>query len=78
MARAGLENALWDIEAQQKGVPLPGLLGGSLADIPCGVSLAIQPTLSSVISKIEDELAAGYQRIKLRIKPEMMSAWSKK
>jgi O-succinylbenzoate synthase len=69
MARAGLENALWDIEAQQKGVPLHRLLGGSLADIPCGVSLGIQPTLSLVISKIEHELAAGYQRIKLKIKP---------
>jgi O-succinylbenzoate synthase len=69
MARAGLENALWDIESQQKGVPLHRLLGGSLADIPCGVSLGIQPDVGLLISKIEHELAAGYQRIKLKIKP---------
>src|SRR5579885_789176 len=29
MAKAGVENALWDIEAQQKNVPLSRLLGGS-------------------------------------------------
>jgi o-succinylbenzoate synthase len=45
------------------------LLGGSLTEISCGVSLGIQPTVALVISKIEHELAAGYQRIKLKIKP---------
>lgn len=69
MARAGLENALWDIESQQKGIPLHKLLGGSLTEIPCGVSLGIQPAVELVIAKIEHELAAGYQRIKLKIKP---------
>jgi O-succinylbenzoate synthase len=69
MARAGLENALWDVESQQKGIPLHRLLGGSLTEIPCGVSLGIQPTVSLVAAKIEHELAAGYQRIKLKIKP---------
>src|SRR5437867_5892479 len=28
MAKAGVENALWDIESQQKGLPLWKLLGG--------------------------------------------------
>ncbi len=69
MARAGLENALWDIESQQKGIPLHRLLGGTQTEIPCGVSLGIQPVVGLVIAKIEHELAAGYQRIKLKIKP---------
>jgi O-succinylbenzoate synthase len=69
MARAGLENALWDIESQQKGIPLHRLLGGTQTEIPCGVSLGIQPVVGLVITKIEHELAAGYQRIKLKIKP---------
>jgi o-succinylbenzoate synthase len=69
MARAGLENAMWDIESQRKGVPLHKLLGGTLTEIPCGVSLGIQPTTELLIAKVEQELAAGYQRIKLKIKP---------
>ncbi|HEX4802021.1 MAG TPA: hypothetical protein VFV14_00820, partial [Myxococcaceae bacterium] len=33
IARAGLENAIWDIEAQQKGVSLSKLLGGTRTEI---------------------------------------------
>ncbi|HZQ21546.1 MAG TPA: o-succinylbenzoate synthase [Terriglobales bacterium] len=69
MAKAGLENALWDAEAQQKGLPLSKLLGGTLAEIPCGVSLGIRETPQSLASKVEEELASGYRRIKLKIKP---------
>src|SRR5262245_6557912 len=38
MAKAGVENALWDIEAQQKDTPLWRLLGGTQTEIACGVS----------------------------------------
>jgi o-succinylbenzoate synthase len=69
MARAGLENALWDIESQRLGIPLHQLLGGTLTEIPCGVSLGIQATAELVVGKVEQELAAGYLRIKLKIKP---------
>ncbi len=69
MAKAGVENAIWDIEAQQKQIPLARLLGGTLAEIACGVSLGIRETPDSLVKKVEDELRAGYQRIKLKIKP---------
>ncbi|MFQ5663269.1 MAG: o-succinylbenzoate synthase [Terriglobia bacterium] len=69
MAKAGVEDALWDIESQQKGVPLAKLLGGTFKEIPCGVSLGIQKTVEALLGKIEAELAAGYQRIKIKIKP---------
>jgi O-succinylbenzoate synthase len=69
MARAAIENALWDIEAQQKGLPLAKLLGGTRAEIPCGVSLGIQASPELLLEKVAVELAAGYQRIKLKIKP---------
>jgi len=42
MAKAALENALWDAEAQSKGVPLWQLLGGTQNEIACGVSIGIQ------------------------------------
>lgn len=69
MAKAGLENALWDIEAQQKGMPLAELLGGTLKEIPCGVSIGIQNLIDDLLDQVERELSAGYQRIKVKIKP---------
>src|SRR5215468_10383260 len=69
MARAGIENALWDIEAQQAGMPLWKLLGGTQPEIPCGVSLGLQASPEKLLEKVASELAAGYRRIKLKIKP---------
>ena len=69
MAKATLENAIWDIEAQREGISLSHLLGGVRDTIPCGVSLGIQPTIPELMEIIERELAAGYQRIKLKCKP---------
>src|SRR5512142_663184 len=39
MAKAGVENALWDIESQQNELPLWKWLGGTSQQIACGVSL---------------------------------------
>jgi o-succinylbenzoate synthase len=69
MAKAAIEIAFWDVEAKQKNVPLAKLLGGTRAEIPCGVSIGIQPTAVGLIAKVEEALAAGYQRIKIKIKP---------
>ena len=69
MAKAALENALWHIEAQQKNLPLSKLVGGTLAEIPCGVSIGIQNSVEELLEKIAREVAAGYQRIKVKVKP---------
>jgi O-succinylbenzoate synthase len=69
MAKSGLENALWDAEAQLKGVPLSKLLGGTMEEIACGVSLGIRENPLALIDKVDEELRNGYQRIKLKIKP---------
>jgi O-succinylbenzoate synthase len=69
MARAGIENALWDIEAQQKNLPLGKLLGGTRSEITCGVSLGLQDCPEKLVEQVALELRDGYQRIKLKIKP---------
>jgi o-succinylbenzoate synthase len=69
MAKSGIENALWDCEAQLKGVPIHKLLGGTRDEIASGVSLGIRETPQSLVQKVEEELRGGYQRIKLKIKP---------
>jgi o-succinylbenzoate synthase len=69
MAKAGVENAIWDAEAQLKGTPLAKLLGGTMDEIACGVSLGIRETPEALVKKVSEELQSGYQRIKLKIKP---------
>lgn len=69
MAKAGLENALWDAEAIQKKQPLWKLLGGTRSEIACGVSIGIQDSVEQLLGKIDTELAAGYRRIKVKVKP---------
>ncbi len=69
MAKAAIENALWDVEAIQKKEPLWKLLGGTKREIQCGVSIGIQDSVEQLIDKIEIELAAGYRRIKVKVKP---------
>src|ERR1700741_1605207 len=68
-AKGGVEAAIWDAEAKQKNVPLAKLLGGTLDEITCGVSIGIQPSIDALLAKVEKELAAGYQRIKIKIRP---------
>jgi o-succinylbenzoate synthase len=69
MAKAAIENALWDAEAKQKQIPLWRLLGGIRTEIASGVSIGIQNSHEQLLEKIETEIAAGYQRIKVKVKP---------
>lgn len=69
MAKAALENAIWDAEARLKQQPLWKLLGGTRREIACGVSIGIQDSPEQLLDKISTELAAGYRRIKIKVKP---------
>ena len=69
MAKAAIETACWDLEAKRAGAPLWKHLGGVQTEIPCGVSIGIQNSPAELIEKIKKELNAGYQRIKIKIKP---------
>ncbi len=69
MAKAAVENAIWDAEAIEKKIPLWKLLGGTHNEIPCGVSIGIQDSVEQLLEKISTELEAGYQRIKVKVKP---------
>ncbi len=69
MAKAAIETACWDIAAKRANQPLWKLLGGMRAEIACGVSIGIQETPAALLEKIEREVSAGYQRIKIKIKP---------
>ena len=69
MAKAASETACWDLEAKRAGQPLWRHLGGVHEEISCGVSIGIQDTPEVLLEKIDKEVSAGYQRIKIKIKP---------
>ncbi len=69
MALGGLEAACWELEARKAGRPLWRHLGGERLEIPAGVSIGIQESLPQLIERIETDLAAGYRRVKVKIKP---------
>src|SRR4029079_1609437 len=69
MAKAAVEMACWDLAARRQDVPLPRLLGGTRDAIASGVSIGIQDSVDQLLAKIETELAAGYRRIKIKVKP---------
>ena len=69
MAKGSLEAAIWDAEAKQKGLPLWKLIGGEREEIASGVSIGIKGSLDELVAAVKKELAAGYQRIKIKIKP---------
>jgi O-succinylbenzoate synthase len=73
MAKAALEMAAWDLFARQLGQPLCRALGGSddiiTRGIASGVSIGIQDSLEGLEERVAAELAEGYQRIKIKIKP---------
>jgi len=69
MAKAGVEAAVWDLEAKLAGRPLWQHLGGIRDEIACGVSIGLQETVEALIDRVTNELESGYQRIKIKIKP---------
>jgi len=69
MAKAGLEAALFDVQAKQKHVSLSNLLGGTRDAVDVGVSIGIQPNTQKMLSEVSAYLEQGYARIKIKITP---------
>jgi len=67
MARAALENALLDLLAKRRGLPLHALLGFPSRRIMSGISIGIQETVAKLLEKVEEAVACGYHRVKMKI-----------
>jgi len=68
MAKATVENALLDLAAKRRGVALHELLGFPSRPIPSGVSLGLQDSPEILVEKSAEAVAAGYHRIKMKVK----------
>jgi len=73
MAKAALEMGAWALEAVQLGRPLSRHLGGDRAGqrtaVPTGISLGLQATPQALVERAQAAVAAGYQKVKLKIEP---------
>jgi O-succinylbenzoate synthase len=69
MAKAALEMAVWELWARREGVPLWRVLGGRGGEIEAGVSVGLQRDEAALLDRVEAEAAAGYRRVKVKIKP---------
>ena len=67
MAKAAAEMALWDLQARELGVPLWELLGGSGEPVPAGVVVGLQSDADALLRTVEQHVASGYARIKLKV-----------
>lgn len=74
LAKAGIEQAVWDLVAQRDGVSFAHKLAepypaGARERVKVGISLGIQPSLEQTFAKIQAAVDKGYGRVKLKIKP---------
>lgn len=69
MAKSGLEFATWDLFGRIRGESLAHMLGGTRDRVPVGVSVGLQPDIDTLLRVVAGYLVAGYQRVKLKIKP---------
>ena len=69
LAKAAVENALWELMVQRTGKSLKTLLGGTQKEIKVGVSLGIEKDINVLFKEIEHYLELGYHRTKIKIHP---------
>ena len=68
-AKAGVETALWDLEAQRQNRPLYRLLGGTRSSAESGLAVGLYDDVNDMLRAIERYLADGYKRVKIKIEP---------
>ena len=69
MARAAVEMGAWALWAERSQQSLSAVLGGTRDAIGTGISIGIQDTPDALVEKSRAALRAGYQKIKIKIRP---------
>jgi o-succinylbenzoate synthase len=69
MAKAAVEMGCWGVAAEASGVSLSSLLGGTRDRVPTGISLGIQSDPAALVTRAQAAVAAGYRKIKVKIRP---------
>jgi O-succinylbenzoate synthase len=66
-AKAGLETALWDMEARRQEKPLYELLGGTKKPVESGLAVGLYEDTSDMLRAVGRYLQDGYKRVKIKI-----------
>lgn len=66
-AKAGVEMAAHDLFARAAGRSVSALLGGTRTEILAGASLGIERDLGRLCAQIEQRVAEGHRRVKLKV-----------
>ncbi len=69
MAKACVEDAIWDLFGRIENKTLQCLIGGTKEKIPSGISLGIQQNVDILLQKIQTAVEKNYQRVKIKIEP---------
>lgn len=69
MAKAAIEMAVLDAELRAVGRSFARELGAVHTSVPCGVSVGIMDEIPRLLDAVDEYLAEGYVRIKLKIEP---------
>jgi len=69
LAKAGVEMAIWDLLGKRSGRSLRELLGGTRQKVEVGVSIGLQESPEALVRAVENYLAQGYRRVKIKIRP---------
>jgi len=67
MAKSCLDSAIWDLFSKFNNANLSSILKGDKQRIKVGVSVSIYENLTELVTRIDDYIQQGYQRIKLKI-----------
>ncbi|MFQ5464134.1 MAG: o-succinylbenzoate synthase [Phycisphaerae bacterium] len=69
IAKAGFEAAFWDLQGKATGRSLREMFGGAVDRVAVGVSVGLQESPPALVARVERYVAAGYRRVKIKIKP---------
>ncbi len=75
MVKAALEMGCWALAATHAGMPLARFIGGTREAIATGISLGIQRDIPALVAKAAEAIAAGYQKVKIKIAPGRDIEW---
>jgi O-succinylbenzoate synthase len=67
MAKATVENALLNLIALQKQIPLHDLLGAPAKPIMSGVSIGLQDSMDELLGAVAKAVSRNYHRVKIKI-----------
>lgn len=68
-AKAALQSAAWDLAAKAAAKSLAEFIGGQRKNVDVGLVLGLQDSPQKLLEKARAGIAAGYRRIKIKIKP---------